>query len=303
MTDLFFTDLPMILHAGCITAAPLLWATLGGAFSERSGVVNIGLEGMMLIGAFAGVAASGATGNPWLGLLAGALAGGLFGLLHALICLWGKADQIVSGMGLNLMAYGMTGVLLYRVFETRGNSPEVPKIPAIQGIPDMPFFSPLLFPFSPLHLLLLVLLGGTMVLFYKTRFGLRLRACGENPHVVRSAGIRVDAYRYTAVSVSGTLAGLGGVQLALGDVSQFSVGMTNGRGFLALAILICSGWRPGRAAILCVFFGSTVALADRLQSLFPGIPSRALLALPFVLALLVLAFRKQTSRPPQALGM
>lgn len=150
MTDLFFTDLPMILHAGCITAAPLLWATLGGAFSERSGVVNIGLEGMMLIGAFAGVAASGATGNPWLGLLAGALAGGLFGLLHALICLWGKADQIVSGMGLNLMAYGMTGVLLYRVFETRGNSPEnPPKSRRSRESRICPSSLPFCFPFLP----------------------------------------------------------------------------------------------------------------------------------------------------------
>ncbi|MBD3265375.1 ABC transporter permease [bacterium] len=296
------SETAILLHTGLVTGAPLLWATLGGAYSERSGVINIGLEGMMLTGAFFGVVVSHTTGNPWLGMLAGAFAGGVLGFLHALVCLWGKADQIVSGMGINLLAYGITGYFLNVIFAMHGNSPAVEKLPSWQGVDNVPFFSQLLFPLSPLHVFLILILFLTMFLFYKTRFGLRLRACGEDPKVVRSAGVGGDFYRYSAVTISGMLAGMGGVQLSLSDISQFSVMMTNGRGFVALAALICSGWRPGRAALICLFFGCSIALADRLQSGFPAIPSRGMLALPFILALLVLALSRQTSKPPQSLG-
>jgi general nucleoside transport system permease protein len=302
MIDLWLHELPVLLHAGFITAAPLIWAAIGGNFSERAGIVNIGLEGMMLFGAFVAVVVSGLTGDPWLGIAAGALAGGAAGFTHGLICLWGKADQIVSGMGMNLMAYGITGFFLMKIFSTRGNSPEVTPVPSWHGVSGIPFLSDLLFPLSPLHILLLVVVVASLFLLYQTRFGLRLRACGEEPDVVRAAGVNVSFYRYTAVTLSGILAGLGGVQLSLCDMNQFSVMMTNGRGFIALAALICSGWRPGRAAWICLFFGTIVALADRLQSILPGIPSRGLLALPFILALLVLAFSRLSANPPKSLG-
>jgi len=296
-------EFPLLLHAGFLKGAPLLWAAMGGAYSERSGVVNIGLEGMMLIGAFAAAAGSWMTGSPWLGLLLGASCGGLAGLLHAWICLYWRADQIVTGMGINLIAMGLTGFLLYRIFDARGNSPEVIKLPSLQSETWMPgWFTDLVFPLSALHLLLIVALSVTIFVFYRARFGLRLRACGEDPNVVRSAGIRVGFYRYTAVTISGALAGLGGAQLSIADISQFSTNMSNGRGFLALAILICSGWRPGRAAWLCFAFGVADALSERMQAAFPALPARALLAFPFVLALAVLSLSKQMSRPPRALG-
>ncbi|MFB3784998.1 MAG: ABC transporter permease [bacterium] len=296
-------ELALLLHAGLLKGAPLLWAALGGAFSERSGIVNIGLEGMMLTGAFFGVAASGLTGNPWLGLAAGALCGGLTGWLHALVCIRGRADPIVSGMGINLIALGLTGFLLFQIFGARGNSPEVPKLPAITQAPfALPGLTDRLFPLSILHIALVGVWLVSLILFYRTRFGLRLRACGEDPRVVAAAGVRVNACRYTAVILSGVLAGLGGVQLSLSDISQFSTGMTNGRGFVALAILICSGWRPGRAAAICLFFGCTDALAEWLQAAWPALPSRLLLAFPFLLALIVLSFSRQTMRAPQALG-
>ena len=295
-------ECPALLHAGALKAAPLLWASLGGAYSERSGVINIGLEGMMLIGAFAAVAGSGLTGNPWLGLLVGAAAGGLFGLIHALAALQWKANQIVSGMGINIFALGITGFLLYRIFEARGNSPEVTKIPAVHGWEDVPFLSDLFFPFSLLHILLLFALCFTIYIFYRTAFGLRLRACGEDPEVVKAAGVNVSFYRYAAVVISGILAGIGGAQLSLSDVSQFSVGMTNGRGFVALAALICSGWRPGRAAWVCLFLGTAEALGERLTEVFPLIPSRACQVLPFVFALLVLAYKRELAQQPRALG-
>lgn len=296
-------EIPLLLHAGFLKGAPLLWAAMGGAYSERSGVVNIGLEGMMLIGAFTAAAGSWLTGNPWLGMALGALCGGLTGLIHAWICLYWRADQIVSGMGINLIAMGLTGFLLYRIFNARGNSPEVPKLPSLQSETWMPgWFSDLVFPLSALHFFLFLILAITLFVFYRSRFGLRLRACGEAPNVVRSAGLRVGFYRYAAVGISGVLAGLGGAQLSIADISQFSNGMSNGRGFLALAILICSGWRPGRAAWLCFAFGVADALSERLQAAFPYLPARALLAFPFILALLVLSFSKQISRPPKALG-
>lgn len=291
-----------VLHAGVLKAAPLLWATLGGAFSERSGVINIGLEGMMLVGAFAAVAGSGLTGSPWIGVLGAALCGALFGLLHAWISLFWKADQIVSGMGINLLALGITGFALFAVFDTRGNSPEVAKIPAFSVEETSSWWQLLIFPFSPTHILLGIILVVSIYLFYQTRYGLRLRACGENPAVVKAAGINVAYYRYSAVTLSGMLAGLGGAQLSIGDISQFSVGMTNGRGFIALAALICSGWRPGRAALVCIFFGVMEAMSESLQSFLPGLPSRAMLALPFVLALIVLALSYQKSQAPKALG-
>ncbi len=277
-----------LLHAGFLKGAPLLWAAIGGAYSERSGVINVGLEGMMLTGAFFGVVGAGLTGSPWIGVLLGAIAGGMLGLIHAGVCLHGQANQIVSGIGINLFAIGVTGFLLYKIFDARGNSPEVEKLPV--------------FIFSPLHIALILIVISTVYLFYKTRFGLRLRACGENPAVVHSAGVSVGLYRYTAVTLSGVFAGLGGVQLSLGDVSQFSIEMTNGRGFIALAALICSGWRPGRAALVCIFFGFMEALSEYLQSVYPNLPSRAMLALPFVLALIVLSFSRQTSHAPQSLG-
>jgi len=301
-TYLLFHELPVLLHAGAMKAAPLLWATLGGAYSERSGVINIGLEGMMLAGAFAGVAGSGMTGNPWAGLAAAAVCGGLFGLAHALVSLRWKADQIVSGMGINLFALGITGLLLDRIFHARGNSPEVPKLPAVQGWSDMDFLSDLLFPFSLLHVALLLAAGTTIYLFYQTAFGLRLRACGEDPRVVEAAGLPPSLYRYTAVTLSGMLSALGGAQLSLSDVSQFSTGMTNGRGFVALAALICSGWRPGRAIGICLLFGCAEALGERLQGVLPWIPARIYLILPFALALAVLSFRRRIVQAPRALG-
>lgn len=292
MQDLL-SNMPGIFHSGIIIAAPLLWAAFGGLLSERSGVINVGLEGMMLTGAFFGAAGSWLTGSPWLGLLLGITAGGFMGLLHAWICLQWRANQIVSGMGINLLAFGITGFLLYRIFETRGNSPEVNKIP---------FLTDTWFPLSPLHIFLAVTAIAIYYIYHHTRFGLRLRACGENPHVALSAGIRVKYYQYIGVILSGALAGAGGAQLSIGDISQFSVGMSDGRGFIALAALISSGWKPGRLILICLAFGMFVALGERMQTVFPQISSRAFLMMPFVIALFVLAFFSSAIRMPASLG-
>jgi len=302
MIDFIFRELPGIFHAGLLIAAPLLWAAFGGLYSERSGVINVGLEGMMLTGAFAGAAGAWVTGNPWIGLLCGAVCGGVLGLLHAWICLYWKANQIVSGMGINLLAYGGTGFLLYSIFQTRGNSPQITKIPLITGWDGIPFFSPLLFPLSPLHLLLALMTLLTLYVYYRTRYGLRIRACGENPDTVLAAGIHVNRYRYSAVIISGVLAGIGGVQLSISDISQFSTGMSDGRGFIALAALISSGWKPRRLILICLCFGVLAALGERLQPVFPQMSPRVFLLMPFLLALCILAFRSGSTQAPEALG-
>lgn len=299
MTETFFfvlaiawIEAPLLLAAGFAKCAPLAWAALGGLLSERSGIINIGLEGMMLIGAFFAVLGVGLTGSPWAGVGCALLSGAVTGLLHAVLCIHGRTDQIISGMGINLIALGLTGMLLSRIFDAYGNSPTVEKLPVFSETLAL----------SPLHLCLLLVLAGIILLIYYTRTGLNLRACGEDPGVVRSAGIWVNGYRYAAVTLGGALAGIGGAQLSISDVSQFTTGMTNGRGFIALAALICSGWRPGRALLICWLFGMAEAGAERLQTPFPEIPSRAMLALPFAVALIVLALRPQQTRPPAALG-
>ena len=285
-------SMPALMAAALAKSAPLLWASLGGAYSERSGVINIGLEGMMLTGAFFAVWGAWFGGSPWIGLGCAIIAGGLAGLLHATLCIYGRANQIVSGMGVNIIALGLSGFLLVRVFHALGNSPVVAKVTTwILGAAV-----------SPLHLLLVVVLLTTMYGFYQTRFGLRLRACGEDPAAAKAAGLPVTLYRYCAVTISGALAGLGGAQLSIGELSYFTTGMSGGRGFIALAVLICSGWRPGRAALICFGFGFAEALAESIQGVFPALPSRALLALPFVLALFVLMGRPREARGPAALG-
>ena len=206
-------------------------------------MINIGLEGMMLIGAFAAMTGAGTHRLSWIGLL---LESGLWQAAGAGSCtgvavLEGGPDCQRDGN--QCLCFRTYQFLLYKIFGARGNSSAVNKLPWVQwGNGD--WWSVLIFPLSPLHLLLLLVLAVTLYLFYHTRFGLRLRACGEDPSVVQSAGISVNFYRYTCVALSGMLAGLGGAQLSISDINQFSVGMSNGRGFIALAALICSGWRP-----------------------------------------------------------
>ena len=297
-----------LLHTAGIKASPILWASLGGLCSERSGIVNIGLEGMMLAGAFFAVLGSHFLPSPWLGLLCAAIAGGLLGLLHAWLSIRWRVDQIISGIGINLLSLGLTGFLLLRIFQAYGNSPTVPKFGSISGefFRQIPIVGELLvqliFPLCPLHLVLLGLVLVVWWFFWKSVWGLRLRATGENPHAVRSAGIHPERIQYVAVTVSGILAGIGGAQLSIGDVSAFSTGMTNGRGFIALAALICGQWRPEGVVIACLCFGFVEALGEHLQGRLPLLPSEFYLALPFVLALAALSAARWTGRPPVALG-
>jgi ABC-type uncharacterized transport system permease subunit len=212
-------------------ATPLLLAALGGLWSERSGVINIGLEGLMLAGAFTAAVVTHFVHNPWIGLAAAILAGMLTALVHAFVCITCKADQVVSGTAINILFLGLPALLSGAFFESTGATPQVP-----QGE---------LLPVAPI-VLAFVLVPVTWYVLYRTPFGLRLRSVGENPEAADTAGIRVEAVRYAGVILSGALAAIGGAYLSIGQSSLFTRNMSAGRGFIALAALIFGKWRPAR---------------------------------------------------------
>jgi simple sugar transport system permease protein len=286
-----------ILLIALTKSAPLILAALGGLLSERAGIIHVGLEGTMLAGAYAAAAGSLAAGNPWIGLMVGGAVGGLLGLLHALACIRLRSDHVVSGTAINLLALGGTGFLLFRTFGVHGNTPTVPKLAPW----SLPGLSPDLFRAVPTVYLALAAVALIHLVLYRTTWGLRLRATGEQSAAVLAAGVPLRRLQYVAVALGGALAGLGGAHLSLGDLSQFVERMTSGRGFVALAALICGRWRPVGTLAACLFFGLVEAFAEGLQG-ENALPSQFFLALPFLLTLGVLAGFAGRSRPPAALG-
>jgi ABC-type uncharacterized transport system permease subunit len=273
-------------------ATPLILAALGGLFSERSGVINIALEGMMLAGAFTAAAATYATGNPSIGLLAAIGAGVLVAGIHALACIRYKADQVVVGTAINILMIGLPGFLSGALFLSSGSTPQ---LPIDQLIPRAPIV--LAFTFVPL----------AWYVLYRTPFGLRLRAVGENPEAADAAGISVGKIRYSGVLMSGALAAIGGAYLSIGQSSLFTRNMTSGRGFIALAALIFGKWRPVQTMLACVFFGFTEALTIQMQGVVKlpsgeDIPVQFIQIVPYLLTIVVLAGFIGHSRPPGALG-
>ncbi len=234
-------------------AVPYACAALGGVWSERSGVVNIALEGILLAGALAGVAAHAATGSAWTGVAAGALVGAGIGAVHAGLVERGRVDAIVSGLALNLMAAGGTRFLLRGLYGSSSNSPAVAGFHAFGGAGAGALLARTLA--DPLAVAATALVCWTVWAMRRTRFGLRVRACGEDPASARMAGVDVARVRTAAVSLGGAIAGLGGVALAY-DQHQFQSGMSAGRGYIALAAVILSGWRPARAVAACVAFAA-----------------------------------------------
>jgi general nucleoside transport system permease protein len=284
-------------------ATPLVFAAIGGIFSERSGVVNIGLEGMLLAGAFFGILAADKLESWPLGLLAAALAGALFGLVHAFFSIHLRGDQIISGFAINFLALGVTGYLFIDIYGGQGTPTDIPEIPDVHlsFLQDWYFVGPLLGQLN----LMIWLAAATVVLawlvLFRTPVGLRLRAVGEHPRAAETVGISVYATRYVAVVFSGVLGGLGGAYLSIGFVNSFNQNMTAGRGFIALAVVICGNWRPFNAALIALLFGFSSALAQRLPAYSE---SAAVLfqALPYVLTLIVVAGVIGRSIPPAAVG-
>lgn len=288
-------------------ATPLMFASIGGMFSERSGVVNIGLEGMMLMGAFFGIWGADKTGSWVLGLLIAVLSGGLMALLHAFFAIHLRADQIVGGTAINFLALGITGYLFIDLYGQDGTPSDIAAIPDVNlgPIKDIPFFGDI---FGQLNLMIWLALATVVlswVVMFKTPIGLRIRSVGEHPRAADTVGISVYATRYGAVVLSGMLAAAGGAYLSIGFVGSFNENMTAGRGFIALAALIFGNWRPFGAAAACLLFGFSSALAQRLPvySESAGVPIDVLFqALPYVLTLIAVAGVIGRSIPPAAVG-
>jgi simple sugar transport system permease protein len=288
----FFDIITVGLFAATLRlATPLIFASLGGIFSERGGIINIALEGMMLTGAFTGAFVTYSLGNPWLGVLAGILAGGLLGLVHGFITIKFAGDQIVSGTGINIFALGFTAYMSQIVWGSRGGSPPIPQGLGTVSIPllaDVPLIGDVFGKQNLLVYIALIAVIASYLIIFKTPWGIRVRAVGEHPGAADTTGIKVYRTKYLCVLVSGMLAGLGGAFLSLGHVSLFRNGMTAGRGFIALAAMILGGWSPFGALGASLFFGFADALQIRLQSV-GALPSQIVLTLPYILTIIVLA--------------
>lgn len=296
MTDIINIAL---LFAAIRAATPLIFAALGGLFSERSGVINIALEGLMLAGAFTAAVVTFQTGNPYLGMFLGILAGGVLAFVYAIACLKFEADQVVAGMAINFLMIGLPALISGVLYDSTGSTPQIDKafkLPMIGN--QLSYASILAFAIVPL----------TWYILYRTPFGLRLRATGENPQAADSAGVNVTKLRYVAVIISGLLAAAGGAYLSIGQSSLFTKQMTAGRGFIALAALILAKWKPVPVLIACLFFGFMEALTIQIQGAWKmpsgePIPIQFIEMIPYVLTIIVLAGFIGASRAPKALGI
>ena len=296
-------SLIMLVAITLTYSTPLVFGALGGVISERSGVTNIGIEGMMTVGAFAGVAGSWVTGNPWLGFLFAGVCGALVALLHALASVTFAADQTVSGVAINLLAPGIALFACRNMFEGAAMSQPVTTLPRIFGATGLAGT-----PFANLNVDITVILAliATVILWfvlYRTKWGLRIRAVGEHPAAADTLGINVYRTRYACVLVSGLLAGFGGASVTLAIVSQFTQTSIAGQGFIALAAVIFGKWKPVGTYGACMLFGFTQALVIMLGGGSFPIPSQILSMLPYVITILTLILFVGSSVAPKADGV
>lgn len=268
-------------------STPLILAALGGLYAERSGVINMALEGIMLAGAFTAATVTALTGSPWLGLLTGLAAGLGVAALHAFCCITCRADQVVTGTAVNILMLGVPPLISGALFESTGSTPSLAKT---QTLPTLPIVAAL------------VAAPVTRFVLFKTPFGLRLRAVGENPEAAATAGVSVAWIRWQGVLISGLLAGLAGVYLSIGQNSLYTRNMTAGRGYIALAALIFGNWLPFRVLAACLLFGFMDAVQIRLQGT-SSVPTQFIQIIPYVFTMVVLAGFIGKSTPPRALGM
>lgn len=279
-----------LLWATLRSMAPLLFAGLGGLICERSGIINIGLEGLMLVGAFSSATFSYYLGNPLLGVLAGVICAGLTALIHAFWCITLRGDQIVAGTAINLLGVAVPAFLSQQLFGTAGRTPETDRLPSIG---------------AGIHILVpvaFILVPVVAWLLTRTKPGLRIQASGEDPQAAESVGINVTVLRYAAVIGSGLLAGLGGASFTPGDLSFYTTEMTQGAGFIALAAVIFGNWTPVGLLIATLLFASAEAFQIQAQAADLPINTNLLLALPYLLTLIAITGLLRQSTPPAGLG-
>lgn len=315
----FFTDLVLLLDSTLRTATPLVLAGLAGLVAERAGIVDIGLEGKMLAAAFAAAAAAAVTGSPWPGLAAGIGASVLLALLHGYVSISQRGNQIVSGMAINIAVAGMAPTLANFWFQKGGQTPllgdearfSTLAFPLAETVADVPvlggLYSELISGHNLITYMTVLLIPGVAWMLYKTRFGLRLRAVGENPEAVDTAGISVTVLRYKAMVIAGVLCGLSGSVLSTGLGGGFIRDMSAGKGYLALAAMIFGRWKPVPTLLACLLFGFVDALQGRLQGVaFPligEIPVQFTMMLPYVMTVVILAGFAGRMQAPRASGI
>jgi ABC-type uncharacterized transport system permease subunit len=309
-----------LLDSTIRVSTPLVLAALAGLFSERSGVVDIGLEGKMLTASFASAAVAFYTGSPWLGLLAGMLAALILSMLHALVSVTYNGNQLISGMAVNTIASGITPVLALAWFNQGGNSPQLPDsarfqelvLPFAEQLHSVPVIGPIYSNLISGHSILvylafLVVLPLVTWVIYCSRFGLRLRAVGENPHAADTAGVSVAQVRDLALMCNGLLCGMAGTFLSVYQTGSFIKEMTAGKGYLALAALIFGKWRPLYAVLGCLLFAFADASQIRLEGvslpIVGEIPSQFIQVIPYVLTVLLLAGFVGRAVAPKAIGI
>lgn len=289
------------LQSALALTAPLAFAALGGVICERAGVINLALEGMLLAAAFGSVWASVETDSALLGVLFGMLCAGLVGLLHAMLTVTVRMNHIISGIAMNLLALGMTGFLSRLFFPVSPIPPRITNAP-IPVLDRLPIVGPSLFTQSPVFYVLVPLAIAVTFLLFRTRVGLSLRTVGESARVASTLGLRPVLVRYLAVVGGALIVGLGGVFMALVHNGTFSEGMTGGKGFIAFAVVIFSGWRPVRAVLAALLFGAIEATAFRVQVVSPAIPFQFVIMLPHLVTFLVFITLHTRSRAPGDLG-
>jgi general nucleoside transport system permease protein len=314
-----FVTILQLLDSAVRLATPLLLACLAGLFSERAGIFDIGLEGKLLAGAFLAGAAAAVTGSAWLGLLAGIGASMALAALHGFASITLRGNQLISGVAINFLASGMTALIGQYWFQQGGQTPqllgnaryrsiELPFADAVSGVPILgPIYANLISGHVILVYIALLTVPMTWWILFRTRFGLRLRAVGENPGAVDTAGVSVTRQRYAAVAIAGLLCGIGGAYLALGtSAAGFVRDMSAGKGFIALAALIFAKWKPWSALWAVLLFGLLEAIGNKYQSLDVGlfvVPVQLMQALPYILTVVILAGFVGKAVPPRAGGV
>lgn len=286
-------------------STPIVFAAIGEIFTERAGILNLGVEGIMLMGAFAGFWGTFNTGNLWVGTLLGMAVGALMALLMAFFSVTLRVDQVISGMGIYFLGLGLSS-FLYRIAFGIRISP--PTVEGFQDIPipllsRIPFLGPILFQHNALVYLAILLVPLSVVVLYHTTFGLQVRAAGENPRAADTLGVNVNLIRYLCVILGGVLVGLGGVVLSVGHLRMFWENMTVGRGFIAIAIVYFGKWHPYRTFAGALLFGGAYALQVWLQAMNAPVPHQLLLMSPYLLTVAVLAIVAREARGPTALGV
>ncbi len=293
------TFLLILIFSTIRSATPLIFAALGGMFSERAGIINIALEGLMLAGAFTAAVATYELNNPYIGFLCGLAVGGVVAFIFAVAVIKFEADQVVTGFAVTMLMFALPAVISSRIYDSAGSTQQIGQEYLLWNIGNR---------ISIASILAFAIVPFCWYVMYKTPFGLRIRAAGENPEAADAAGVNVIKLRYIAVTISGVLAAAGGAYLSIGQSSLFTKGMTAGRGYIALAALILAKWKPFHVLLACLFFGFTEALSIQMQGVIKmpsgeDVPVQFIQMIPYVLTIIVLAGFIGLSRAPKALGI